>query len=171
MGKYPMSEFRKKSQVTIPKEIVDQFNLEEGDKLEFIPEKDGIKIRPVVTIPKSQLFFWTERWQEGEKEADEDNGIIIRNIDEYDKLYNNSIILRRTANSSKNKKGHEPMWLIALRHFIKLNGAEGGIRTRTGKTPTAPSTLRVCQFRHLGITISIITGYIISVNSEIKIKN
>jgi len=72
MEKYPISEFRKKSQVTIPKEIVDQFNLEEGDKLEFIPEKDGIKIRPVVTIPKSQLFFWTERWQEGEKEADED---------------------------------------------------------------------------------------------------
>ena len=67
-----MSEFRKKSQVTIPKEIVDQFNLEEGNKLEFIPEKDGIKIRPVVTIPKSQLFFWTERWQKGEKEADED---------------------------------------------------------------------------------------------------
>lgn len=72
MEKYPMSEFRKKSQVTIPKEIVDQFNLEEGDRLEFIPEKDGIKIRPVVTIPKSQLFFWTERWQNGEKEADED---------------------------------------------------------------------------------------------------
>lgn len=72
MEKYPISEFRKKSQVTIPKEIVDQFNLEEGDKLEFIPEKDGIKIRPVVTIPKSQLFFWTERWQKGEKEADED---------------------------------------------------------------------------------------------------
>lgn len=72
MEKYPMSEFRKKSQVTIPKKIVDQFNLEEGDKLEFIPEKDGIKIRPVVTIPKSQLFFWTERWQKGEKEADED---------------------------------------------------------------------------------------------------
>jgi AbrB family looped-hinge helix DNA binding protein len=72
MEKYPMSEFRKKSQVTIPKEIVDEFNLEEGDKLEFIPEKDGIKIRPVVTIPKSQLFFWTQKWQKGEKEADED---------------------------------------------------------------------------------------------------
>jgi AbrB family looped-hinge helix DNA binding protein len=45
MGKYPVSEFRKKSQVTIPKEIVDQFNLEEGDKLEFIrysPDKTGI---------------------------------------------------------------------------------------------------------------------------------
>ena len=30
-------------------------------------------------------------------------------------------------------------------------GAEGGTRTRTGYTPTWPSTMRVYQFHHLGM--------------------
>jgi antitoxin MazE len=72
MNEFPVGEFRKKSQITIPKEIVKKYNLTEGDKLEFIPEKDGIKLRPVVTIPKSQLWYWSDRWQKNEKNADED---------------------------------------------------------------------------------------------------
>ena len=72
MSEYPVVKLRNKSQITVPKEIMEKYDLSEGDKLEFIPEKDGIKIRPVITVPKSQAWFWNEKWQEGEKEADED---------------------------------------------------------------------------------------------------
>lgn len=50
-----LAEFRAKSQITIPKELVDKLGLSEGDKLE-IYEKDGmICIMPVVVYPKKYL--------------------------------------------------------------------------------------------------------------------
>jgi AbrB family looped-hinge helix DNA binding protein len=50
-----LAEFRAKSQVTIPKELVDKLGLAEGDKME-IYEKDGvICIMPVVVYPKKYL--------------------------------------------------------------------------------------------------------------------
>ncbi|WP_313342654.1 AbrB/MazE/SpoVT family DNA-binding domain-containing protein [Sedimentibacter sp.] len=50
-----ISELRAKSQITIPKELVDKLGLSEGDKLE-IYEKDGvICIMPVVVYPKKYL--------------------------------------------------------------------------------------------------------------------
>lgn len=50
-----ITEFRKKSQITIPKELVLKLGLKEGDKLDII-EKDGvIQILPVVVYPKKYL--------------------------------------------------------------------------------------------------------------------
>ena len=50
-----ISELRAKSQITIPKDLVDKLGLSEGDKLE-IYEKDGIIcIMPVVVYPKKYL--------------------------------------------------------------------------------------------------------------------
>ena len=47
-----LAEFRAKSQVTIPKELVTKLGIQEGDKLE-ITEKDGvIQIMPVVVYSK-----------------------------------------------------------------------------------------------------------------------
>lgn len=46
-----LTELRKKSQVTIPKELVNRLGLKEGDKLEIV-EKDGvIHLVPVVVYP------------------------------------------------------------------------------------------------------------------------
>jgi len=48
-------ELRAKSQVTIPKEIVEKLGLSKGDKLEFY-EKDGIICAmPVTVYPKNYL--------------------------------------------------------------------------------------------------------------------
>ena len=48
-------ELRAKSQITIPKELVDKLGLSEGDKLD-ISEKDGaIRIIPVVVYPKKYI--------------------------------------------------------------------------------------------------------------------
>ncbi len=50
-----LAELRAKSQITIPKAIVDKLGLSEGDKLEIF-EKDGmIFIVPVAVYPKKYL--------------------------------------------------------------------------------------------------------------------
>jgi AbrB family looped-hinge helix DNA binding protein len=50
-----LAEFRVKSQITIPKELVDKLGLSEGDKME-IYERDGmICIMPVAVYPKKYL--------------------------------------------------------------------------------------------------------------------
>ena len=61
---------KSKSQVTIPKPIVEQLNLKPGDKLEFTMEEDRIIIKPVVVIDRAQAWFYTSEWQEGEKKVD-----------------------------------------------------------------------------------------------------
>ena len=36
-------------------------------------ESDGsIRLTPQVAIDRSQAYFWTKRWQEGERQAEED---------------------------------------------------------------------------------------------------
>ena len=50
-----LAELRQKSQLTIPKEIVEKLRLAEGDKLE-IYEQDGIIcMMPVVVYPKKYI--------------------------------------------------------------------------------------------------------------------
>jgi len=64
--------FKKKSQVTVPHEIVKALELQEGDDLQVRLEDGKIVFVPMVSIPKDQAWFWTKEWQEGEREADED---------------------------------------------------------------------------------------------------
>jgi AbrB family looped-hinge helix DNA binding protein len=67
-------ELRKKSQVTIPKDVVEKLGLSEGDKLE-VAEKDGvIYLLPVSVYPKK----YVQRLEEIVKETSEDikNGTI-----------------------------------------------------------------------------------------------
>lgn len=50
-----LAEFRSKSQITIPLELVNKLGLKKGDKLEVF-ERDGlICIMPVVVYPKKYL--------------------------------------------------------------------------------------------------------------------
>ena len=50
-----LTEFRQKSQITIPKDIVNKIGLSEGDKID-ISEKNGvISIIPVSVYPKSYV--------------------------------------------------------------------------------------------------------------------
>lgn len=64
---------KRKSQVTIPKSIIDKLNLTEGDQFEVeVDEKGRIILEPMISIPRSQTWFWMDVWQEGEREAEED---------------------------------------------------------------------------------------------------
>lgn len=59
----------RRNQITIPKEFVPR-----GATIFHCEKKpDGtIILIPHVSIPASQTYFWTKRWQEGEKKASED---------------------------------------------------------------------------------------------------
>jgi AbrB family looped-hinge helix DNA binding protein len=65
-------QVRKKSQITIPQSVRKTLGIEEGDYLD-VRVKDGeIILKAKKLIDKDQAWFWTERWQQGEREADED---------------------------------------------------------------------------------------------------
>jgi antitoxin MazE len=57
--------------ITIPKELRGQ--LPEGGLMEVVLRDDGvIELRPQVAIDATQAWFWTQRWQRMEREADDD---------------------------------------------------------------------------------------------------
>lgn len=63
---------RKKSQITIPTEIIELLHLNEGDNLNIQVENGRIVLVPTVTIAKDQAWFWTESWQQAERQAERD---------------------------------------------------------------------------------------------------
>jgi len=82
-----ISEIRINSQITIPKYIMKKLSLKKGDKIEFDIKGDSIVIKPVLIIDKAQSWFWTKKWQEAEKEADEDiKAGRVKTFDEVDNL-------------------------------------------------------------------------------------
>ncbi len=60
-----------KGQIAIPKEIRDSLNIKEGDRLVYKVEMGKIVLEPVVSVPRSQSYFWTPEVQEKVKKADE----------------------------------------------------------------------------------------------------
>jgi antitoxin PrlF len=68
----PVSVIRAKGQLTIPQDVREAAHLEEGDPVEIEVTADGILLRPKKLIDASQAWFWTEAWQDGEREASAD---------------------------------------------------------------------------------------------------
>ncbi len=73
--------------MTLPSEIRNLLGLNEGDDLAFsLNEQGQVIITRLEVIPPDQAWFWTERWQKAEREAqaDIDAGRVHRyaNIDE-----------------------------------------------------------------------------------------
>ncbi len=63
---------RKKGQLTIPAEIRAAAHLRENDPVIFRLTPDGVLLQPAATVAASQAWFWTERWQRMEREAEAD---------------------------------------------------------------------------------------------------
>ena len=57
--------------VALPK-IVGKVGLNDGAYVSVEIKDDIVILRPIVAIPKSQVWFWEEEWQKGEKEAERD---------------------------------------------------------------------------------------------------
>ena len=67
------SRLRVKGQITVPTEIRNLLRVEEGDELVFLVDEDGrVYIERVQIIPPDQAWFWRERWQRMEREAQKD---------------------------------------------------------------------------------------------------
>ncbi|MEU3568195.1 AbrB/MazE/SpoVT family DNA-binding domain-containing protein [Kitasatospora sp. NPDC036755] len=62
---------RKKGVVTIPQEIREQLDLQEGDQLVVAVEDGRIVLTPASVVPDDQAWFWSGAWQEKEQEVDE----------------------------------------------------------------------------------------------------
>jgi len=59
-----LAELRPKSQITIPKELVERLGLSEGDKLELFERDGAICMMPVVVYPKKYLDELKEEIEE-----------------------------------------------------------------------------------------------------------
>jgi antitoxin PrlF len=67
------SRLRQKGQITLPPEIRNALQAEDGDDLTFhIDESGRVVVDRARIIPPDQVWFWTERWQRMEREAQED---------------------------------------------------------------------------------------------------
>jgi AbrB family looped-hinge helix DNA binding protein len=70
---YYKSRIRSKGQITVPAEVRDLLHANEGDDLAFqINEKGQVVITRLQTISPEQSWFWTERWQKIERQAQAD---------------------------------------------------------------------------------------------------
>jgi bifunctional DNA-binding transcriptional regulator/antitoxin component of YhaV-PrlF toxin-antitoxin module len=60
--------------VSLPAKLRRKLRLDEkGAQVEVVERADGvIELRPLLAIPAEDAWFWTEEWQEKEREADEE---------------------------------------------------------------------------------------------------
>lgn len=65
-------QVRKKSQITLPQSVREKLDIEEGDFLDFQVRENEVVFKVKKLVDKDQAWFWTKRWQEGEREANED---------------------------------------------------------------------------------------------------
>jgi antitoxin MazE len=65
-------QIRKKAQITLPLSVRRKLHIEEGDILDVNIRDNEIVLKVKKLIDKDQAWFWTERWQEGERKADAD---------------------------------------------------------------------------------------------------
>jgi antitoxin MazE len=65
-------QVRKKAQITLPLSIRQEAGVEEGDFIDVQVRDGEIVLKVKKLVDKDQAWFWTKRWQEGEKEAEED---------------------------------------------------------------------------------------------------
>jgi AbrB family looped-hinge helix DNA binding protein len=67
---YFKTRLRKKGQITIPSQVREILRVGEGDDLVFYVNESGqVMVERLQTISPDQAWFWTERWQKMEREA------------------------------------------------------------------------------------------------------
>jgi len=94
-------QVRKKAQVTLPQSVRLALNIEEGDFLDVKVQNGEIILRVKKLVDKEQAWFWTKRWQEGEREAEED--IRAGRIHSFDSAKEAVAFLHRRARKASGK--------------------------------------------------------------------
>jgi len=68
----PTTKVTRHGQITLPASVRRRLGIEEGDLVEIEVEDERAVLMPKKLVDKNQAYFWTKKWQEGEREADED---------------------------------------------------------------------------------------------------
>lgn len=66
------SKVTRHGQITLPASVRKELGVEEGDLVEIQVVDEKAVLTPKRLVDKSQAYFWARKWQEGEREADED---------------------------------------------------------------------------------------------------
>ncbi len=66
------SKVTRHGQITLPAPVRRKLGIEEGDLVEIEVIDEKVVLVPKRLVDKSQAYFWTKKWQDGEKEADAD---------------------------------------------------------------------------------------------------
>lgn len=69
-------ELRKKSQITLPKEIVKELNLKQGDQFEITVDDGSIKLEPVAMYSKKYLKKLEEEIKQLKKESEIESKVL-----------------------------------------------------------------------------------------------
>ena len=77
-----ISVLRKKSQVTIPKEIVESLGLSEGDQLEISEEDGVIRIMPVAVCPLKYIEELREEIKSAKEKIASGEQPVFETVDE-----------------------------------------------------------------------------------------
>ena len=94
---------RSRGQITLPRQIRERLHLAEGDDLIFYTNESGqLVLQPAPNIDPEQAWFWTERWQKMEREADED--FSAGRYKEYDNIEDLIAEIEKRANAKNSPK-------------------------------------------------------------------
>ena len=74
--------------VSLPVQLRRRLHLDQADsQIKLIEHDDGrVELIPVVVVPADQAWFWTDRWQAMEREADADIAggrvVVVEGVDD-----------------------------------------------------------------------------------------
>lgn len=77
----PFTKVTRNGQITLPATVRRAAGIEEGDLVAVTLEHDSIVLTPKRLVDKSQAYYFSGAWQEGERQADRD--IAEGRLDEY----------------------------------------------------------------------------------------
>lgn len=92
-------QVRKKAQVTLPRSVRESLNIEEGDFLDVRVEGEEVVLRVKKLVDKGQAWFWTRRWQEGERQAEAD--LAAGRVHDFENAAATIAYLRRRAKAAQ----------------------------------------------------------------------
>jgi len=66
------SKVTRNGQITLPKSVREKLGVYEGDIIEIEIVGENAVLVPKKLVDKSQAYFWTKSWQDGELKAETD---------------------------------------------------------------------------------------------------
>lgn len=66
-----ISKVTRNFQITIPASVRAALRISVGSLVDFVVQRGQVILRPKALVDGEQTWFWTQEWQEGEREVEE----------------------------------------------------------------------------------------------------